>query len=142
PERAEGDATIAGLLAEQERRDQVAAEDERELDAIAAVLAEGPGCGTSDRPSHHALRQPAVEEENHQERDEPQAVELGEVDALAGIDLYGRGGELVGYHGGLGSEGTGSPLRVGHGRDPRDQPVGQIVARLEGLGLRAGADQV
>ena len=60
---------------------------------------------------------------------------------------------FVGFHGGarfdrlevgwIGSRDARSDRSSpAQGHDPRDQPVGQVVAGLERLGLRAGADQV
>ena len=151
PECAEGDAAIAGLFAQQERRDQVAAQDEEELDAVSAVFLKAWPAVTPISRDEHVPGNAAVEQINQQEGDEPHAVELGKVDALGRLGSVRAALDSGWYGRGLGSFDSGrwKPLRAtgpgalgGPGEDARDQPLGQVGAGPERLGLAAGPDQV
>ena len=149
PERAERDAAVAGLLAEQERRDQVAAQDEEELDAVSAVLAEARERPAADDLGHDRPGHASVEQVDHHEGDEPQAVELGEVDALGGLGrrrAVRPAGSRPGSFMGARAAGSGEAGAAACGDRPRpdtrDQPLGQVVAGFERFGLVPGPDQV
>src|SRR5262245_46242361 len=82
PERAERDPAIPGLLAQQERGNQVTAQNEEKLHAVPAIQGEGTAGRSAYQLDEHQPRYTAVVEVHHHERDEPEAVELWEIDPI------------------------------------------------------------